>query len=65
VEIAIAELRRLGIPDEDIGVAVADPGHYQHRDPSDREVFGAAGGGIAKGAPLGSVAGITLAGVRG
>jgi hypothetical protein len=62
-EVAISELRRLGISDRDIGLAVADPGRYQHREPSDREVFRAVGGGIAKGAPLGSVAGITLVGL--
>ncbi|MBV9323261.1 MAG: hypothetical protein JO352_05680 [Chloroflexi bacterium] len=62
-EAAVADLRRFGIAENDIGIAVADPGRYQHRDPSDREVVGAVGRGAATGAPLGSIAGMALAGL--
>jgi len=60
---AVAELRRFGIADEDIGVAVAAAGRYQRREPSDREVIEAVGRGAATGAPLGTIGGITLVGL--
>lgn len=60
---AVLELRRFGIADEDIGVAVAAPGRYQRREASDREVVEAVGRGAAAGAPLGTVGGITLVGL--
>jgi hypothetical protein len=60
---AVAELRRFGIADEDIGVAVAAPGRYRRREPSDRNFVESAGRGTAAGAPLGTVGGITLIGL--
>src|SRR5689334_10226624 len=62
-EQAVAELRRFGIADDDIGVAVAAPGRYQRREHSDREVIEAVGRGAATGAPLGTVGGIALVGL--
>ncbi|MBV9171748.1 MAG: hypothetical protein JOZ81_16885 [Chloroflexi bacterium] len=63
VEAAVAELRRFGIAEGDIGVAVPEPGRYQHREPSDREVVEAVGRGAATGAPLGSIGGMALVGL--
>ena len=59
-ETGILALRAFGLTDADIGVAVATPGRYQYREPSDREVFTAAGQGAATGGVIGSIGGITL-----
>ena len=61
--VGIDALRRFGIDDADIGVAVADPGRYQHREPSDREVVTAVGKGAGIGGAIGSISGITLVSV--
>jgi hypothetical protein len=59
-EVAIAALRRYGVAERDIGVAVPQPGRHQHREPSDSEVVAAAGQGGATGAMVGSIGGVGL-----
>jgi hypothetical protein len=59
-EVAIAALRRYGVDERDIGVAVPQLRRYQQREPSDREVVEAAGQGAATGAAVGSIGGIGL-----
>lgn len=59
-EAAIAELRQLGLRDEDLGLAVPDPGRYQLLTDTVKEAFKGMTTGIAIGAPLGSLAGLGL-----
>lgn len=59
-EAAIADLRGLGLTDENIGVAVPDPGRYELIDDSTREALKGLTSGIAIGAPAGALAGIAL-----
>jgi len=59
-EVAIDALRRYGVDERDIGVAVPQPGRHQHREPSDSEVVAAAGQGGAAGAIVGSIGGLGL-----
>ena len=59
-EAAIAELRRLGFANDDIGLAVPEPGRYALADTEAQEVWKGTVAGMAVGAPLGALAGILL-----
>lgn len=59
-EAAIAELRALGLRDEEIGVAVPEPGRYQLMDDATERAFREVPKAFAAGASLGSLAGVGL-----
>lgn len=66
-EAAIQELRRLGLTDQEIGVAVPDPVHHRlaeqivgHEDIVGEEEIKGAAAGFILGAPVGALAGIAL-----
>jgi hypothetical protein len=59
-EAAIAELRRLGFAEEDIGLAVPEPGRYALEGAEQQELWRGTVAGMAVGAPLGALAGILL-----
>lgn len=62
-EAAVAEIRALGLPEEDLGIAIADlePGWYLLLDDEERsEAFGMVRG-VEIGLPAGAIAGVALA----
>lgn len=59
-EAAIADLRRLGLTDEDLGLLTLAPGRYLLDDDTAAEAMEGVRRGIAVGVPLGSLAGIGL-----
>ncbi len=59
-EAAVADLRKLGLTDERIGVAVLEPGRYDLEDTTGDEMLEGVERGIAVGAPIGSLAGLGL-----
>lgn len=62
-EAAIADLRRLGLSEDDIGIAVPDPGRYRLIDDTTHDAAMGVTSGIAIGVPLGSLAGLALSGI--
>jgi hypothetical protein len=54
------ELRRAGFGDDDIGIAVPEPGRYIVDDDRERELLTGVTEGIAEGAPVGAIAGMLL-----
>lgn len=59
-EAAVEDLRRLGLVDEHLGVAVRQPAGYVFERESETEVAHGMGKGISLGAPIGAVAGMTV-----
>jgi hypothetical protein len=65
VESAIAALRQVGLKDQDLGIVVADPGHYRLLDTETHEALKGLKEGLAVGAPLGTLAGVALSALAG
>jgi hypothetical protein len=59
-EVAIAALRQVSLKDQDLGIMVADPGHYRLLDTATHEALKGLKEGLAVGAPLGTLAGLAL-----
>ena len=59
-ESAVEDLRRLGLSEEHLGVAVCHPDSYMFETDADAEVTHGLEKGIAIGAPIGAVAGMTI-----
>jgi hypothetical protein len=59
-EAAIADLRRLGLRDDDIGLALPEPGRYLVPDTDTADTVTRMETGAAIGTPLGTIAGIGI-----
>lgn len=59
-EAAIAELRALGLAEDEMGVIVPDPAHHRLLDDGVRETLKGLGHGILVGTPLGVLGGIAV-----
>jgi hypothetical protein len=59
-EAAIEELRNLGLTDDDLGVAVPEPGRYVIEQHAEEEAVKGLAEGAAFGAPIGAIAGLGL-----
>lgn len=59
-EAAIDELRAMGLADEHLGVAIRGPDDHVFEEDADREMTRGVGVGMALGAPIGAVAGMTV-----
>lgn len=64
-EAAVEDLRRLGLVDEHLGVAVRQPEGYVFEREGETEVAHGVGKGIALGAPIGAVAGMIVLALAG
>lgn len=59
-ESAVGDLRRSGLADEHLGLAIHDPDRYVFEDDAEAEVAHGLERGVALGAPLGAIAGMTV-----
>jgi hypothetical protein len=59
-EAAVDELRRLGIADDHLGVAIHEPGTHIYEQDAEHETLEAVRRGMLVGAPIGALAGIGL-----
>jgi hypothetical protein len=62
-EATIADLRDLGLTDDDLGLVVPEPGRYKLEDHESEEIGRGIIRGAAIGVPIGGLAGLTLAAV--
>jgi hypothetical protein len=59
-EAAVEALRRLGIADDHLGIAIHEPGAHVYEQDAERETLDAVRRGLLVGVPLGALAGIGL-----
>lgn len=59
-ETAVEELRRLGLADPDLGIAIHRPDGYAFEEDAEVDVIHGVERGIALGAPIGAAAGMTI-----